>query len=512
MRILAFNPGHDGAAALVEDGRLIWSLESEKDSFPRNGGLSVVVVVESLLKLESPPDAIAVGGWDKSLAGFESSFEAGYVGLEPPRLRARSVMGVPCVVGTSSHERSHIFMSLGMSTAASADLAVLVWEGVIGSFYRVHGFGEHIERIPVLHGPGHRYGFLYCLADPRFPGGDVPLDVAGKLMALAAFGDADQASDEAVRVVGAILEPESAFTLKKADFRSSSLWNCGFEDEDFRHAARLLTDRIFDRFLEAATERLPAGLPLLIGGGCGLNCEWNSRWMSCGHFVDVFVPPCTNDSGSAIGTAVDIQNALGGGHRLQWSVDSGAHFVHDAVPAQPWRDRRADPREIAALIAGGAVIPFVQGRAEIGPRALGQRSMLASPLQATMTQRLNALKGREGYRPIAPCCREADFDTFFDGPPDRYMLYFCRVIDDRIPAVTHVDRSARPQVVPPANARLDDLLAAFGRITGVPVLCNTSLNFPGRGFINRMSELLAFAETRELDRFVVDDRLWSRDG
>jgi len=510
VRILAMNPGHDGAVALVEDGVLRWSIEAEKDSFRRNGENSAAGIFSILEELEAPPDVIALGGWEKQLPGHASKVGAGYHGLESPELRRASVMGREVVVGSSSHERSHIFASIGMSQTTADDIVVLTWEGDVGSLYRLRGLGEAIEPISVMHGPGHRFGFLYCLADPGFRNGDVPLDVAGKLMALAGYGDAERISEQAREVVTRILAPSSAWDLEKEDFRASSLYNCGFGSDELRDAARLLADLIFSTFLATAHEAVPPGLPLIISGGCGLNCDWNSAWANSDHFSSLFVPPCPNDSGSAIGTAVDIQSALGLGTAIRWSVYSGPSFVVDGLPGADWTHRSADPAELAGRLAVGAIIPFVQGRAEIGPRALGHRSLLASALDPAMTERLNLLKGRESYRPIAPCCRDAEFDTYFEGRRDPYMLFFNRAISDLTPATTHVDGSARVQVVGPDNVALYALLTTFGALMGVGVLCNTSLNYPGRGFINRMSELVGFCDSRSLDAFVVEGVLWCR--
>jgi hydroxymethyl cephem carbamoyltransferase len=510
VRILGLNPGHDGAAALLDDGRLAWSLEAEKDSFPRNHPTSILTVMQSLQGLDLAPDAIAIGGWYRSASPGEFDFDAGYYGLQAPVIENSRILGIQCKFVSSSHERSHIFMCLGMSPDSHDECAILVWEGAIGAFYHTTDGGSSFERINVMHGPGHRYGFLYCLADPRFGDDPVPLDVAGKLMALAAFGDPQRASPDVKRVIDRLLCADSAYSLEKADFEDSPLFNCGLESEALHDAARLLTDRLFDCFRDAAQAALPTGIPLLIGGGCGLNCEWNSRWHDLEHFASVFVPPCPNDSGSAIGSAVDAQHALGGGTPIQWSVAAGAAFSEDVVPVG-WSCRRLSHDRLARLLASGQVVPFVQSRCEIGPRALGHRSVLASPLNPSMTRTLNKLKHREAYRPIAPCCRAEDFGLYFEGRPDPFMLYFSRVIDPRIPAVTHVDGSARVQVVDDeAPANLYALLKSFGDLTGVAVLCNTSLNYPGRGFINRMSDLVSFCESRSLKTFVVDDAIWHR--
>jgi hydroxymethyl cephem carbamoyltransferase len=198
---------------------------------------------------------------------------------------------------------------------------------------------------------------------------------------------------------------------------------------------------------------------------------------------------------------------------LQWSVYSGLEFVDDTEPdSRQWRQQPRDDRAIAAAIASGAVIAWVQGRWEIGPRALGNRSLLAEPYSSATKDKLNVIKQRENYRPIAPCCREEDLaKAFSDDFPDPHMLYFRRVRSPRLGAVTHVDGSARVQTVTASsNPQLHKLLNAFATETGLGVLCNTSLNHSRRGFINRMSDLIRYCNDRQIDHMVVGDRWYRR--
>lgn len=163
--------------------------------------------------------------------------------------------------------------------------------------------------------------------------------------------------------------------------------------------------------------------------------------------------------------------------------------------------------KLAEVLADGEVIAWVQGRWEIGPRALGNRSLLAEPFSAATKDRLNHIKQRESYRPIAPVCRVEDLaNTFVESFEDPYMLYFRNVRNPELAAVTHVDGSARAQTVTRAhNAPLYDLLTAFAARRGIGVLCNTSLNFKGYGFINRMSDLARYCEDRGVRHMVVGD-------
>ena len=161
----------------------------------------------------------------------------------------------------------------------------------------------------------------------------------------------------------------------------------------------------------------------------------------------------------------------------------------------------------------GRIVAWVQGRWEIGPRALGNRSLLAEPFDAQMQDRLNEIKQREDYRPdrtraAGSRTPAALFDDDFEDP---YMLYFRRVRSDDLGAVTHVDGSARVQTVSrDENQPLHELLSAFAERTGAGVLCNTSLNFKGFGFINRMSDLVKYCEARGIDDMVVGDAWFTR--
>ena len=278
---------------------------------------------------------------------------------------------------------------------------------------------------------------------------------------------------------------------------------------------------MFEVYADAARKHLPAGIPLYISGGCGLNCDWNSKWRDLGHFSSVFVPPCTDDSGSALGTAMDALAVATGDPHIDWNVYAGNEFVWDEEPDPArWRRLPLDHGAMAEALASGRIFAWVQGRWEIGPRALGNRSLLAAPFDVQMQIRLNQIKLREGYRPIAPCCRIEDAGKLFDGGfEDPYMLYFRRVVSDQLGAVTHVDRSARVQTVSrEGNRPLHELLTAFEARTGVGVLCNTSLNFKGFGFINRMSHLTQYCETRGrklgwapgISDFVVGDAWFQR--
>jgi carbamoyltransferase len=205
-----------------------------------------------------------------------------------------------------------------------------------------------------------------------------------------------------------------------------------------------------------------------------------------GLFREVWVPPFPNDSGAAIGAAAAEMFVRGRQPALQWDVYSGPRLLGRGV-LDGWQGRPCDEQEVAGFLHhSGEPIVVLSGRAELGPRALGNRSILAPARDKRMKGRPNWLKNREDYRPIAPICLEARASEVFDpGTPDQYMLFEHRVRPEWapiIPAVVHLDGTARLQTIIPSCGPIGRILDEYERLSGIPVLCNTSANFSGRGF------------------------------
>jgi predicted NodU family carbamoyl transferase len=227
--------------------------------------------------------------------------------------------------------------------------------------------------------------------------------------------------------------------------------------------------------------------------------------------LEVFVPPVANDSGSAIGTAIDAQFHFTGNPKIDWNVYSGLGFITTGSFDSPQYDLYGTNYElIADMLANDLIIGWVSGKCEIGPRALGNRSILAAPFQESTRVWLNEIKQREQFRPIAPVCLEEEAARWFGcDQASPFMLFTHRVRTNALAAVTHVNGTARIQTVSSVtNRNLYDLLIAFKARTGYGVLCNTSLNFNGRGFINTIGDLSAYALKHNLDGFVVEGRTY----
>jgi carbamoyltransferase len=251
---------------------------------------------------------------------------------------------------------------------------------------------------------------------------------------------------------------------------------------------------------------------LAMAGGVALNCVMNSRLRDSGIFDAVWVQPAAGDAGTALGAAlwtdarerrgVEAGDAeLNAVHTLaprRWQMEHaflGPGYGDDEIESLlkwaklPYR-RTADlAQETARLLADNRIVGWFQGRMEFGPRALGARSILASPIDPVMQARLNELKDREDFRPVAPAIPEENLGEWFS-PADAkspFMLFVYEVLPgkgERIPSACHTDRTARVQTVEhDTNPRFHALLRAFGQLTGVPVLVNTSFNVRGEPIV-----------------------------
>ncbi len=509
MKILGLKPSHDGAIALIDGDKLEWSYESEKDSHPRYASISSEVIISALEACPSSPDVIAISGWHRGATPYSDQLGAGYFGDASNLccVSQSSLFGKPVRIFNTTHERTHLMCSYGLSPFVGSSCYALIWEGHIGAFYEVAGDGSTKRIGDVVPRIGDKYLFLYHLAaqSPYFS-----LGGAGKLMALAAYGRKDYQDQSFEAAYEIIMADADTAKANYENFRHLEFYKCGVEEARFRDFARYFTDRLFSTFLEFARAHLTKKLPLVIGGGCGLNCEWNAAWAESSIFSDVFVPPCTNDSGSALGAAIDAKRFFGGSCSLDWTVYCGQQFVMDVTPKEElFEEKNASPEYIAQLLAEDKILAWVDGCCEMGPRALGHRSLLAAPFNRSIHTRLNSIKKREDYRPIAPLCLPEAFGEHFEGVANEHMLFLAHVRSPHLRAVTHVDGTARVQVLRPRdNARLTSVLRMFKEKTKCGVLCNTSLNFNGRGFINRMSDLQSYSLATKLDGFVVENRLW----
>ncbi|GAB7522539.1 carbamoyltransferase family protein [Paraburkholderia sp. 2C] len=256
---------------------------------------------------------------------------------------------------------------------------------------------------------------------------------------------------------------------------------------------------------------------LCMAGGVALNCVMNSKVRDAGPFEDIWVQPAAGDAGTALGAALWTDYRQRGDRVRHWTMDHaylGPEYLDDEVEQFlkwskiPYRRAADIAGEAADMLAAGKVLGWYQGRTEFGPRALGARSILASPIDPGMQARLNEIKDREDFRPVAPVVMEEHAaDWFVGGQRAPFMLFIFDVREekaDRIPAVRHVDGTARVQTINrEQHALYYGLLDAFYQRTGVPVLVNTSFNTRGEPMVNSPRDAVESFWTSPLDALVI---------
>ena len=262
-----------------------------------------------------------------------------------------------------------------------------------------------------------------------------------------------------------------------------------------------------------------AGQPdaLCLAGGVALNCVLNARVRDRGPFRRIWVQPAAGDAGTALGAALWVDARERGATAKSFTMDHaflGPSFDDEAIETflrwskVPYRQLANVAEETAALLADDQVIGWFQGRMEFGPRALGARSILASPIHPSMQGRLNEIKDREDFRPVAPVVLEEQASNWFvHARISPFMLFVNDVRADKadqIPAVRHVDGTARIQTIRrDQNPPYYDLLRAFHARTGVPVLVNTSFNTRGEPVVRTPRDAVESFWTSPLDALVI---------
>jgi len=265
---------------------------------------------------------------------------------------------------------------------------------------------------------------------------------------------------------------------------------------------------------------------LALAGGVALNCVMNAKLRDAGLFEQVWVQPAAGDAGTALGAALwtdhrERSELAGGPVARSWAMRHaywGPGYGDDEIESLlRWARLKYRPLddiagETAQLLAQDRIIGWFQGRMEYGPRALGGRSILASPCSSDMQARLNELKDREDFRPVAPVLPREDLAAWFtparaNGGEAPFMLFLYDVRPEqaaRIPAVCHADRTARVQTVErDTNPRYHDTLKAFESITGVPILVNTSFNVRGEPIVCTPKDALDAFFSTPLDALVI---------
>jgi carbamoyltransferase len=581
---------HDAAAALVVDGRVVAAAQEERYTRRKHDACFPANAARFCLEWAGLGlgDVEAVVFYDKPFLKFERLLET-YLACAPRGLRSfvaampvwlkeklflkselRRELRKLAGAGTSlppllfsEHHRSHAASAFYPSPFESA--AVLCLDGV-GEWATTSawiGEGSRLRPLWELHFP-HSLGLLYS-AFTYYTGFKVNSGEY-KMMGLAPYGEPRYAGTIREHLVD--VKDDGTFRLDMRYFAYATglrMTNARFDalfgspprkpDEpvdqrtmDVAASIQAVTDEIVLRL--ARSLRRETGQPrLCLAGGVALNCVSNGLVQREGIFDELWIQPAAGDAGGALGAALVAWHERGGPRTTHAAPDgmSGAYLgpAWSDDEAQRWLEEQDLPYErlarpdlnerVAELLAEGAVVGWMQGRMEFGPRALGNRSILADPRSPTMQRDLNLrIKFRESFRPFAPAVLAERAAEFFDlACASPYMLLVAslrdrpsgpaevekaltgldrlKAVQSRLPAVTHVDYSARVQTVDRhMNPDFHGLIEAFSHKTGIPVLVNTSFNVRGEPMVCSPTDAYRCFMATGMDYLVIGPCLLAR--
>ncbi|MFF4501676.1 carbamoyltransferase [Streptomyces sp. NPDC001401] len=545
---LAGGLGHDASAALVIDGRLHALAEEERFNRLRHA--------PNCLPLESTAHCLASAGI--TMADVDVIATSW---LEADRDNAhrdmyRTMVDHPCFAGGRRPQWEKVKHPLAHAAASfhtsGFDEATVV---------SVDGVGDGVSTL-IGHARGGSMRVLreYDIADSL---GMFYLGVTnylgfrfgqeGKVMGLASYAKPDEdwmpftLDDEGIRSGLALQDPErpdfgpplvQAWKARVAErfgpprrpgysySRSTARSNVDLEPDAWRKSVAASGQHVLERVLSHIVEgavRETGCRNVVIGGGVGYNCTANGSIRESKLVDRLFVFPASGDAGTSAGAALAVA-ASAGEHRGEPLATAalGAEFedadIADVLRANavPFTAEDDIAGAVAALLVDGKTVGWFQGRAEAGPRALGQRSILASPLTRSMHERVNTIKNREQWRPLAPSLTRAAADAYLVNPgagtgPERFMLAACAVRESeraQIPAVVHVDGSCRPQIVDDGSSpTYHRLLQSVGTLGHPEIVLNTSFNLANEPVVNSPLDALRSFYGSGLDALAIGSML-----
>lgn len=356
-----------------------------------------------------------------------------------------------------------------------------------------HGCGRELRLVEEIQLP-HSLGFLYSFVTRHL--GFEPFSDEYKVMGLAAYGKPAyaRAFDDLIS------EGNGRYYIRRDRLLNlesilGPVRKVGEEIEqrhmDIAQSLQGRLEAVLTSLVAHHLKRSPAK-NLCVAGGVFLNCVANGKLARLPGVVGFFAQPAAHDAGTAVGAAALSVIERGGAPQLMYPSMLLGTGYDDAKIERQLREsvftfEKLDPERmrerVADLLAQEKVVAMFRDRIEFGPRSLGARSFLASPRSAKTRDKLNCIKGREQFRPLAPAVMEDAYDRFFEGVPNRYMMLAVKAKDETkelAPAVVHADGTSRVQVVRPGeDPYFHELLRAFKERTGMPILINTSLNTRG---------------------------------
>lgn len=479
--------GHDASVAVVANNEILFAAHAERYSHVKNDGNINVSLLDDALRGQKPdrivwyekPHLKALR-WAKS--GQWEAFKR--VPTVHSHLRSMGLSGIP--VSFVGHHESHA--AGGYYTSGFDEAAVLVCDA-IGEFATTtlwEGRGDKLKKVWQQNYP-HSLGLLYSAFTQRI--GLKPNEEEYILMGMAALGKPIYADD----IRNDFVDERYYVGLKQNVHRGILHWRPELTESDYPDIAASIQAVLEERLIMIVDwiKHRTRMKNLVYMGGVALNCVANSK-IAGKHYLfdDVWIMPNPGDAGSSIGAVAAY---------LRKPIKFNTAFLgHDIR-------RELDVQTIVESLSEGKVVGIANGRAEFGPRALGNRSLIADPRGPGVKDRVNAVKKREPFRPFAPIVMEHLVHDYFDMPvrTSPYMQFTAKVKrPDLFPAITHYDGTARVQTLSrEQNPVFYRLLELWYSKTGCPILLNTSLNIKGQPLVNTWDDALEFSEKYDVEVF-----------
>lgn len=540
---------HNSAACLLKDGEVIAAAEEERFTRKKHDADFPIKSIEFCLKQAgiTIDDVQFVGFYDKPLLKFERILET-YLDSWPRSFTAfshavsawlREKIWTPEIIRKKLKYKGEIyFIEHHLSHAASSFLvspfreaAILTIDGVGEWATTTYGIGKdnQVKIIKEIYFP-HSLGLLYS-AMTYYLGFKVN-SAEYKVMGAAPYGE-PKYFDKIMKMID--LKEDGSFALDMKFF-------------SYNHKLKMISKKFEEHF--GATTRLPEGKieqfhwdmaasiqkvteeivlrmvryikkesgldNLCLAGGVALNCVCNERILKEGGFKDIYIQPAAGDAGGAMGVAFYIWNSILGNGRSfvlrhvylgpEYSKEEIRAFLDANHIAYKEYAKEELFRKAAELITVQKVVGIFQGRMEWGPRALGNRSIIADARNKENWQKVNLkIKFRESFRPFAPTVLEDRAKEYFDlNVPSPFMLLTAPVLKDSVPAVTHVNNTARLQTINREdNPFYYDLIKTFDDLTGCPVIINTSFNVRGEPIVCSPKDAFSCFMNTEMDYLVM---------
>lgn len=465
MRILGINETtHDASVCVVEDTKILFAAHAERYSKKKNDWYTNRDLILEALSY-GKPDKIAYYE-DRWLKKWRILSRGGFGGGKPFYLSMPELKGVPTY--TAFHHHSHA--AAGYYTSPFDDAVVVVLDA-IGEFTTSSiwvGEGDSLRQIKRWKYP-FSYGLFYSAFTDLI--GLKPNEEEYIMMGMAAYGNW-------TKYYYKVLNYFPRFDYQTYNFhRGISNWNQEISEQD-RFDIAAAVQKVYElrlmEFMRYATKKTGKS-NLVFMGGCALNSKANTELWSI--FNDIWIMPNPGDAGSSLGAAATVLEK-----KLEWDGPYLGTMVGGEYPVQ----------KIVDALIKDKIAPVASGRAEYGPRALGNRSILADPRDPNIKDKVNTIKQRELFRPFAPVVMEEYASEWFEmNYTSPYMQFTPKCLKpDLIPAVVHADGTARVQTVNATqHPGLYQVLDEWNKLTGVPVLLNTSLNIKGQPILNSDADI-----------------------